>query len=374
MHLALFFTKGMSLKAWDEIGMLDREVAIYERLCDHRVEVSFITYGNSDHHEYSQRLRGITIDCNRWHLPSRLYQKYVHILHGKTLRACDVIKTNQANGFDIALRCARRWEKPLIGRMGYLWSDFIARENGASNRAVTRARAIEQQVFRSSERVVVTTVEMANSIQERDPEARNKTFVIPNYVETDRFAPDSRQSKDFDVIFVGRLSPQKNVAALLEALSDLEVKSLIIGSGELRDELQSQYGDASGKIKWEGNIPNSELPSVMNRSRIFILPSHYEGHPKTLIEAMSCGMPVIGADSAGIRKIIDHGVNGLLCGTDSESIRTSIQELLDKPDLCETLGNNARQYVLEHFSLDRVFEIEYQLYQEVLNERTSHAS
>ena len=112
----------------------------------------------------------------------------------------------------------------------------------------------------------------------------------------------------------------------------------------------------------------------MNRSRIFILPSHYEGQPKTLIEAMSCGMPVIGADSPGIREIIDHGINGLLCGTDSESIRTSIQELLDKPDLCETLGNNARQYVLEHFSLDRVFEIEYQLYQEVLNERTSHAS
>ncbi len=374
MHLVLFFTRGMSIKAWDDVGMFDREVALYERLRDKGVSISFVTYGNASDLDYQDRLPEIEILCNRWGLPNRIYEKFLHRFHGNVLKSCDLIKTNQMNGAEVAVRCAQRWGKPLIGRMGYLWSDFVAWKNGTSNGAVARAREIEQQVFRSSERVVVTTVEMANSIQERDPEARNKTFVIPNYVETDRFAPDSRQSKDFDVIFVGRLSPQKNVAALLEALSDLEVKSLIIGSGELRDELQSQYGDASGKIKWEGNIPNSELPSVMNRSRIFILPSHYEGHPKTLIEAMSCGMPVIGADSAGIRKIIDHGVNGLLCGTDSESIRTSIQELLDKPDLCETLGNNARQYVLEHFSLDRVFEIEYQLYQEVLNERTSHAS
>jgi len=373
MHLALFFTKGMSLKAWDEIGMLDREVAIYERLRDHRVEVSFITYGNSDHHEYSQRLRGITIDCNRWHLPSRLYQKYVHILHGKTLRACDVIKTNQANGFDIALRCARRWEKPLIGRMGYLWSDFIARENGASNRAVTRARAIEQQVFRSSERVVVTTVEMANSIQERTPEVSDKTIVIPNYVETNRFVPDHDQPKEFDVLFVGRLSAQKNVSAFLMALDDIDAKSVIVGDGNLQQALQSQYGNLNGRVRWEGNIPNTDLPYLMNRSRIFVLPSHYEGHPKALIEAMSCGMPVIGANSPGIRGVISHGVNGLLCGTDSESISASIERLLSDAGLCDSLGRNARQYVIDNFSLDRVFEIEYHLYDEVLNERESCA-
>jgi glycosyltransferase involved in cell wall biosynthesis len=84
-------------------------------------------------------------------------------------------------------------------------------------------------------------------------------------------------------------------------------------------------------------------------------------------------MPVIGADSPGIQAIINHGVNGVLCGTDSQSIRTSIQELLGNPGLCDSLGKNARQYVLEHFSLDRVFEMEYQLYKEILKERESHA-
>jgi glycosyltransferase involved in cell wall biosynthesis len=200
-----------------------------------------------------------------------------------------------------------------------------------------------------------------------------KLKVIPNYVETERFVPDSEQSEDFDVIFVGRLALQKNVSAFLTALSDLDVRALIIGDGELCGRLQSEYGDMNGKVRWEGNVPNSRLPSLMNRSRIFVLPSHYEGHPKTLIEAMSCGMPVIGADSPGIREIIHHGVNGLLCGTDSKSIRRSLQELLDNPGLADSLGKNARQYVLEHFSLDRVFEMEYQLYKEVLNERESHA-
>ena len=361
----------MSLKAWDEIGMLERELALYKRLHDSSISVSFVTYGRVSDLDYQYLIPGIQILCNRWGFPNSVYEKFLHRFYGNVLKSCNLIKTNQMNGAEVAVRCAQHLEKPLIGRMGYLWSDFVARENSVSNGAVARAQEIEHQVFSCSERVVVTTVAIADRIQDLVPEVRNKTFVIPNYVETDRFAPDSRRSKDFDVIFVGRVSPQKNVAELLAALSDLDVKSLIIGNGELRDELESQYRDENGWIRWEGNVPNSELPSFMNRSRLFVLPSHYEGHPKTLIEAMSCGLPVIGADSSGIREIVDDGINGILCATDSESIGRSIRELLDTPDLCDTLGKNARQYVLDNFSLDRILEMEIQLYQEVLDEHAS---
>jgi glycosyltransferase involved in cell wall biosynthesis len=80
-------------------------------------------------------------------------------------------------------------------------------------------------------------------------------------------------------------------------------------------------------------------------------------------------MPVIGADSPGIREMIDHGVNGYLCSTDPANIRKAIEQLLSNPDLRRTLGNNARQYAKENFSLDRIVEMEYDLYQEILNER-----
>jgi glycosyltransferase involved in cell wall biosynthesis len=237
-----------------------------------------------------------------------------------------------------------------------------------------KAINMENELFTSSRRIVVTTEEMVLNIRKRITEVSEKTVVIPNYVETDRFEPDGSQAKDFDVLFVGRFSPQKNISVLLMALNDLDAKAIIIGNGELRDELQTQFGDLNGKIEWGGNVPNSELPSMMNNSRIFVLPSHYEGHPKTLIEAMSCGMPIVGADSPGIREIIDHGVNGYLCGTDAESIRSVLEKLLNKPDLCKYLGKNARLYAVENFSLDRTLKMEYQMYKEVISESKTTTS
>ena len=110
----------MSLCRWNESGMFDREVAIYKRLSEFGVFVSFITYGNAEDLKFRNHLPGIDILCNRWELPNILYHRFLHILHWKTLKVCDLIKTNQVNGSDIALRSAKYWNKPLIGRMGYL--------------------------------------------------------------------------------------------------------------------------------------------------------------------------------------------------------------------------------------------------------------
>jgi glycosyltransferase involved in cell wall biosynthesis len=111
-------------------------------------------------------------------------------------------------------------------------------------------------------------------------------------------------------------------------------------------------------------VPNSELPGYLNRAGLFILPSFYEGHPKALIEAMACGLPVIGADSPGIRELIRHGETGYLCGTEPESIREAIQDLLDSPTLSAQMGHHARQFVIENYSLDRIAELELALLKE----------
>jgi glycosyltransferase involved in cell wall biosynthesis len=245
--------------------------------------------------------------------------------------------------------------------MGYMWSEFVNYENGS----VEKVKQLENNLFRSADRIIVTTNEMRENILERIPDSKAKTSVVPNYVETDRFTLNTDMLKEFDILFVGRLSPQKNVSALLTALSDLDIKAIIIGNGELRDELQSQFGDLNGKVSWQRNIPNSKLPAMMNRSRIFILPSHYEGHPKTLIEAMSCGMSVIGADSPGIREIIRHGENGWLCGTDVESIGKAIRKLLKDPALAQRFGDNARKFVLQNYALEDIVEKELQIIKDV---------
>ena len=367
MHLVLFFTRGMSIKAWDDVGMFDREVALYEKLRDKDVSITFVTYGSSDDLDFQERLTGIEILCNRWGLPIIVYEKLLHRVHGKALRSCDLIKTNQMNGADSALRCSQHWGKPLIARCGWMVSFNEGKKHGYDSEIAKKSRLLEKNVFSQADYSIVTTEKMHKDVVSRIPEIKKRILVIPNYVDETKFLPDLNSKKNYDVIFVGRLSPEKNIAFLLSGFIKSNLKLLMIGQGPLGYLVsEHQVNSIQGKINWIEKVPNSDLPKYFNSSKIFILPSLYENHPKALIEAMACGLPVIGADSPGIRELIDHGVNGYLCGTDSESIFRAIEELLSKPELCQKMGQNARQYVVENFSLDRIAEMEYSLYQDVL--------
>lgn len=354
---------------WDQIGMFEREVAIYRRLQKRGVQVAFVTYGSAEDLRYADRIPGIQILCNKWGLPVRVYRFLLPVLHCLSLIRASVYKTNQANGAEIALRAARFWGKPMIARCGYMWSSTMALEHGADNPLVRHAQEIEESVFSAAQRVVVTAPMMASDIAGRIPTAAKHTVLIPNYVDTELFIPGDKHVPDYDIIFVGRMSREKNVVALLKAIQSLDVRTAFIGSGELRDELQQRFASLNSRVQWLGNILNAELPLYLNRAGAFVLPSHYEGHPKTLIEAMACGRPVIGTDVPGIREIIQHRQTGYLCGTSPTEIRRAIQDVLGDEALQERMGGKAREYVVENFSLDRVFEMELALLQEVTNVR-----
>jgi len=331
--------------------MFDRETAIYKRLQEHGVKISFITYGDRTDLYYADRLPGIRILCNRWGLPKQIYRRLLPILYAPALVRANVYKTNQMNGAIVAARAARLWHKPLITRCGYMWSEFIAREDGDSP-WIHKIRKIEEKIFSRSRHIIVTTSMMKDDLVKRVLAAGQRTVVIPNYVLTDYFKPQEKQ-KDFDLVFVGRLSRQKNISSLLEAVSCMQCTLLLIGTEEKGQSFRDQI-KKSKSVLWVEKVPHAKLPEEINRAKIFILPSLYEGHPKTLIEAMSCGMAVIGADSPGIRGIIRHGENGWLCGTDPDSIQRAVEKLLAEPELRERLGHNARKFAVDNFSLDRI--------------------
>lgn len=368
MNLVLFFTRGNSLKTWDNVGMFDREVALYKRLQENGYTISFVTYGGPSELNYQHRIPGINILYNKWHLPTFLYQKLIPCLHAPILREADLIKSNQTNGADVALFAAKKWRKPLIARCGYMYSLNVSRKKGINSLATMQAKKIEESVFCAAQQIVVTTPMMADDVIKRIPEVKSKITIIPNYVEIDRFIPFDNIKKEYDVVFVGRIKEEKNIKALLDAMETLNFRLLIIGEGDLKKDYQKKYALLNDNIEWVGRVPNHNLPSIMNKVKIFILPSFYEGHPKALLEAMSCGLPVIGADSPGIREVIIHGENGWLCGTDSESIKNAIVHLLANPDLCKRLGENARKYVLENIALDRIIKMEIGVYHSVIGE------
>ncbi|RXK88726.1 glycosyltransferase family 1 protein [Chlorobaculum sp. 24CR] len=351
MHLVLFFTHDTSLRAWERSGMLEREVALYRKYVEKAVRVSFVTYGRWDKQRYAEKLRGIKILCNEFRLPLGLYTRMIPLLHGKVLRQCSVIKSNQTPGALTALAAARRYNKPMLARCGYMHSEFVANQHGADSQEARQALDDERKLFGQADAIEVTTPMMRDSIIERIPGSATKITVTPNYVDTESFSPRDAE-KEIDLLFIGRLNPQKNLEALLDALRGLKLKTVIIGSGPLENELKEKARAQDLDIDWKGNLPNTELPGFLNRSKIFILPSHYEGHPKTLIEAMAAGATVIGANAPGIREVVTHGKNGWLCETSAESIRKSITTLIDSEQLRYDLGKNARAFALDNYSLD----------------------
>jgi len=364
-RLILFFTRGVSLKTWASNGSLEREIAIYQRLQEKGVEVTFVTYGGIDDLQYENRLQGVHILCNRMNLPQNWYEQWLPWLHDLSFNTADIIKTNQINGADVALRAAKFWRKPLIARCGYMWSDFAG--FSGKHEEARRARQIEQSVFSNAERVVVTTPAMKEYAIKQYALAPEHVQVIPNYVLTDVFSAGAQKPQPNRICFIGRLSEEKNLPALIQACMGLDVELVLIGEGHLRASLQEFAKQLGVNVSMPGNLPHHQLPDTIRQSAIFTLVSPHEGHPKSLLEAMSCGTAVLGADSPGIREQIVHGETGWLCGTDAQSIRAGILHLLANPSLREKLGRNARRFIEENYSLDKIVEMEYSLLQTVVN-------
>lgn len=371
MKLTLFFTKDMSLKAWDRQGILERESALYLRLRENGVHTSFITYGGPEDLTYAPRIPGIAIYCNKWNLSRRLYERLIPIIHILPLIQSHCLKTNQMKGALTALRSAALWKKPLVARCGYMWSELEESIRPDHTEEFAGICALEHRVFTAADRVIVTALRHKNYIMHRYDINAGKIHIIPNYVLTDRFAPvtESPSTEPNRLCFVGRLSEEKNLHSLIAACSGLDVSLAIVGKGRLRKELEEHTQRLSVRASFYGAVAHFDIPAILKASSVFLLVSHSEGHPKALIEAMSLGMPVIGADVAGIRDIISHGENGWLCKTDPESIRTAIITLLQNEHLREKLGIAAKKYALSRYSLGQIADKEYTLYRKLTGRR-----
>ena len=372
MMIAVYFTKEMSLVGWDNAGIINREILLYKRLILKGIQVSFITYGNSDDLKYFDRLPGIKVLCNKWGLPKYIYNKYLHIIHRKHLKSCNIIKTNQMFGADIALKAAKYYNKPLLNRMGYLLSDAVKQLKDFSSFDTGDVNKMEKSVFTYADKIIVTTNQMSERINNSHLGLKQKVKIIPNFVDQNIFSPAFSKEKLFDILFIGRLSEQKNINNLIEAVGNLNLKILIIGTGPLKPTLIKKIGILDGRLEWIDNIPNEEIPKYMNQSKIFVLPSFYEGHPKVLIEAMSCEMTVIVSNVQGNNDVVIDGENGFLCDTSSESIQKTIIKVLKMSAKNLNMINiNARQFVKDNYSLDKIVTMEMQLYEDIMNENNS---
>jgi len=363
--LALFFTAGISLKTWYEIGSIDREVAIYNELSRYFKRIYFFTYGDKEDLKFKNYLAdNITIIPKKCISNNLLYSFTIPFIHCKIFRNVDILKTNQMWGSWSAVLTKLLYRKRLVVRTGFMFSINYAKEN-PKTRINWLMKVIELIAYRLANGVITSSQSNFEYI-ENNYGPLGDHVLIPNYVETNVFKPlDGIRKKD-SICFIGRLNKEKNLFALLVALKTLPYSLTIIGSGREEEQLKDFANENGVDADFFGNIANHELPKILNMHELFILPSLYENMPKTLLEAMACGMPVIGTNVKGINEVIEHGKNGILCSTNANSIREAIETFMEDEELKQNLGDNARRTIVEDYSLNNLGLKELKLMEELV--------
>jgi len=364
-RLYLFFTRGNGLSTWQATGTLDREARTYREFLPHLAGIDFVTYGDRKDLSLAEKLGGIGVRCNKYGLHPRIYNPLLAHWLPRFWPGPAIFKSNQVNGAEVMLSAARHTGAKTITRAGFLPSNIAAWASGFDSPEAKHFRALEKKVFTGADRAVVTTQAMAKTLEDHYQVDPAKLKVIPNYVDTDLFKPDSAPRTTDRLCYVGRLHQEKNLDALLDAIKGLPVNLTLIGEGPLRKHLEERARSENLPITFLGRVVNSDIPRHLSAAGAFVFPSLGEHHPKSLIEAMSNGAPVLACQVPGVSDLVKHGKTGWLCGTSSLELRRAIETLLSDAALRDSLGREARNYCLEHFALKRVVSLELDLLKEL---------
>lgn len=372
MKLGLIFTLGVSVEAWYKRGLLDREKMLYEKLLEKAKvkKIYWFTYGAEDRRYQYMLKNNIEIipmpKIFNNKIGKLFYSFLMPSLKREYFKTLTFIKTNQMQGGWSAVIAAILYKKPLIARAGYVWSIF-AKNSGYAGKLDRFSCIVERFIYRFANVVITTSgVQERYIIQTYNVNVK-EVFVVPNYIDTDKFRPlDDIDKIPNKIVYVGRLEKQKNLESLIRALDNSPYGIDIYGNGTLRNRLGHLVKMLNVSVNFMGSVPNNELPRILNKYSLFALVSLYEGMPKALLEAMACGLAVLGANVKGINEVIKHGENGWLVEkADGANIRSSIIGLMQNKQLRKTLGFMARKYVEENFSLDKVAEKELEIYNTV---------
>lgn len=186
--------------------------------------------------------------------------------------------------------------------------------------------------------------------------------VIYNGIDTSRFPNASGERLTFLAPQHRRIAMVANMhvdvkghAELLEAAQRVcarhpNTRFLLIGDGALREEFKKQAGamDVEKNIIFLGH--RTDVPRLLAGCEMGVLASRAEGLPNAVLEYMAAGLPVIATNVGGIPEIVRHEVTGLLVPPrDSSALAAAILRLLDERQLCERLGQNAKEFVFSNF-------------------------
>jgi glycosyltransferase involved in cell wall biosynthesis len=231
-------------------------------------------------------------------------------------------------------------------------------------------------ILHNASRVIVPTKDYVSLIRRKYKISDNKIIIIPSGVDLDKFKPSIGKNVNYyRLLFVGRLSIQKNIPLLIKSFKRVvnngidNISLSIVGNGEEKDRIIDiiRREKLEGKIVMHGALRGRKLHQMYKDSDIFILTSRAESFGIVLLEAMASGLPIIASNIPGIRNVVENGKTGLLVSPTEENFAKAIELLTSDSGLKTKLImnglNESRKY-----SWSKVAAILEGVYKEVLNE------
>lgn len=237
---------------------------------------------------------------------------------------------------------------------------------------------IESKLFEISDKITSVASSVSQELSEYglDP---NAVEVIGNGVDEKLFCPLKCKNKEKYILYTGRLSYRKGLFDFIGCGTSIcsrypEINFKLTGKGPLVDKLKKIVQESGYEDRFEflGHVEKSKLIELYQNATVFVLPSHYEGLPTTLLEAMSCGLPIVATAVSGNLDVLKSKENGILVPIKSpDKMAEAISSLLDDENLQTKLGTAARKTIEENFTWDSISDKILRCYDRIYEESTT---
>ena len=277
------------------------------------------------------------------------------------------------------------WSGNCYGRMAALGLGIpvvIAAERNVIARPAWQV-AVERVLDRSTDAYLVNSGAVADGLVTRERLPAAKIRVVHNGIDLTRLPPFSldrvaaRRTAGFDpqrrlVAQVGRLTAQKDYPTFLAAAARVavevaDVDFLVVGEGELRDELEAEVGrlDLGGRVRFLGL--RHDVPALLGAVDVLALTSRWEGLPNVVIEAMAIGAVAVATDVGGARELLASGETGFIVPPgDAGAVADAVLGVLRAPEAALRIATAARRRIETEFTIDAMVRRTTELYERCL--------
>ena len=229
---------------------------------------------------------------------------------------------------------------------------------------------IQSFILRGAEKIIVLSEEQITFISEVNKVPISKIIFVPNGVD-EIFSTitklRTKHSNSLKILFVGRISVQKRVDRLIEAMNILKIPAqlTIVGEGEEREKMENLTKTLNLKnVTFVGRKTKEELLKYYSDSDMFVLSSVFEGMPLVVLEAMATGLPIMGSNVQGIRELINN-VGVLVDNPSPEKFAQEIEKIAENPIKLEELSRKSIEKSKE-YSWGKTVDMIKNIYLEIL--------